>query len=158
MSTSFTSNADYYGKGYEDWLDRNELYRTEATSPAVGGQPLADMVDSINASLYTFKLNVDAAPYYRPATLDSVTDRFMVDGPSFDTVDLVRIRHTQGTINDLGLSHTQDYYVVNVEGNSFQLAADSGRHADRFFPGLGRRSLHRRRRSRLGRTSGMIRM
>ncbi len=126
INSYYSARADYYQTAYDDWLSRNALYRTQPTTTALGGEPVADLVDSIHASLYTLTLNVDADPYYRPATLDSTADRFFVDGPSFDTVDVVRIRQSAGSHNSLGLSESHDYYVVNADAKSFQLALTPG--------------------------------
>jgi hypothetical protein len=127
IDTWYTARADVHQAEYESWLERNELLRTQPVDAAYGGQPLADMVDSVNASLYTFYRNLDGgAPFWRPATLSAASDRFYVDGPSFDAVDVVQVELAHGAPADLGLALWTDYYVVNVEGHSFQLSRTPG--------------------------------
>jgi hypothetical protein len=122
IDTWYTANADRSEVNYEAWLARNDLYRTVPVSGQYGGQPLADMVNSMHPSLYTFYRNVNAEPYWRPAALNAATDRFTVDGPSFDTVDVVRIEQKVSSTRNLGVSGSTDYYVVNVQGDTFQLS------------------------------------
>jgi hypothetical protein len=127
IDTWFTARADQFKAAYEAWHDRSELYRTQPVGAAYGGEPLTDMIDTVNPSLYTFYRNWNTDPIWRPAALSSVTDRFTVDGPSFDTVSAVRVQLTAAAINSrLGLSESATYYVVNVQGNSFQLAMTPG--------------------------------
>ena len=47
------NNGNNYQAQYDNWLARNELYRTEEVSSSLGGGTLAERVDVVYPSLYT---------------------------------------------------------------------------------------------------------
>jgi hypothetical protein len=126
LNSWFTLRADQFEQEFQQWHERNEWYRTEPVSSQYGGTPLADMVDTIYASLYTFYRNDPADPYWRYAEVDANLNTFTIDGPSFDTVEVVRLMVTAGGSLNNGLAQWTDYYVVNASGDTFQLAATPG--------------------------------
>ncbi|MCA9218034.1 MAG: hypothetical protein KDB27_33415, partial [Planctomycetales bacterium] len=54
LQTWFSRDYDYFKDGYDRWLERNAQYREQTVSAEFGGQTVADMVDTIYPSLYTF--------------------------------------------------------------------------------------------------------
>ena len=50
----YSNNSDVILDNYDNWLMRNELFRTEPVSIEFGGTPLSDMVGLITPSLFTF--------------------------------------------------------------------------------------------------------
>lgn len=126
IASGYTARMEDLIEEYEQWKVGNSYYRTEDVTNLYGGEPLADMVDSINASLYTFYRNIAAEPIWRQAEFDAENDVFTVDGPSFESVEVVRIKRTVDGQLSNGMREWTDYYVVNADGNRFQLAATPG--------------------------------
>jgi hypothetical protein len=105
---------------YDQWLARNALYRT---APVSQGGTVADRVDSIHASLYTFYY--DRFPVetdYHQVTFNSLNDRLTVADTPFDGVQKIVLRRTDDAQLPQGLKQWQEYYVVNASGHSFQIS------------------------------------
>ncbi len=111
-----------YETNNQEWLGRNAAYRD---SPTSFGDSVADHVTQINASLYTsyrIGFNSTLAPLLFGATADansntlSVPDTTIADGMS------VRLRRALDASVPGGTQELQEYFVVNSDGTTFQLA------------------------------------
>ena len=122
IETWYTTNADEFQARRDAWLQRNAVFRTDPVNADYGGQPLGEMVDSVHPSLYTFNRNEAGLPFWQPASLDAASDRFTVEGLSLEVGDVVQIERSTGMASDPGLRELTDYYVVDVQGESFQLS------------------------------------
>lgn len=124
VNSWYTLNADKVEQNYEAWLARNELYRTAPVSPEYGGVPLADMMDTINVSLYTvMRNNAYDEPHWREISLDADANRLAWDGPELRESQVMRLRLSPDGQFGNGLSQWVDYYAVNVTEDSFQISA-----------------------------------
>ena len=120
--TYYTNNYDHFKERYEAWHDRNELYRTETVSEEFGGQTLGDMVDTVHPSLYTFFWdNTRSSSQQYWVDLDSETNTLTTADPKYLEADWLYLRATGGWMNN-GLFQLQKYYIINRDGNSFQLS------------------------------------
>ena len=126
ITTWYTNNSDLFTADYQIWQANNALYRTQPVSGQFGGQPLADMVDAVHPSLYTFFRNENAEPVWRPATLDAQGDTITVEGQSFAHVNQARVLMAADARLPSALSVAESYYVVNASGSTFQLARTPG--------------------------------
>lgn len=122
VSSWYTQNGETFTQRHELWQANNELYRTEPVSPQYGGVPLADLVDTVNPSLYTFYRNVNAEPIWHAAALDGQSNTVTVEGLSLDQVQQVRITKATDARLPSGLSPYVEYYLVNGDGATFQLS------------------------------------
>ena len=91
ITSWYTNNSDLFTAEYQTWQANNALYRTQPVSEQFGGQPLADIVDAVHPSLYTFHRNSSAEPIWRPATLDAQGDTITAEGQSFAHVNQARV-------------------------------------------------------------------
>ncbi len=122
ISSWYTGNSALFTADYAAWQANNALYRTQPVSEPYGGRPLADMVDAVHPSLYTFYRNVDAEPIWHLASLDTQNDTVAAEGQSFEHVQRARVTMATDAQLPTGLSRDEDYYVVNASGSTFQLA------------------------------------
>ena len=125
IASWYTQNRETFTERHDAWLARNELYRTVDVDDQLGGQPLAEMVDAIHASLYTFYRNVDSEPIWHAATVDGRANTITVEGQTLEDVQQVRLTMATDAQLPSGLSRYVEYYVVNATGSTFQLAATS---------------------------------
>ena len=122
LSTFATSAVSYYEGVIQDWHAGNALYRTEPVSEEFGRGTVAELVDTVNPSLYTH--DRDFVEHWRLAQLDADFDTLTVDGdgPSFEDVETVKLEMATDASLDNGLALETEYYVVNAEGFTFQLS------------------------------------
>jgi uncharacterized phiE125 gp8 family phage protein len=66
------------------------------------------------------------AGYAAKITVDAATEIFTVSGRTFDDADIVRVYNSGGSALPTGLSANTDYYVRDVDGYTFKLAATAG--------------------------------
>jgi len=57
ISTFSSRSVDYFQDALDSWENRNQLYRTETVSTEYGGGTVAELVDHVNPSLYTPRLD-----------------------------------------------------------------------------------------------------
>lgn len=130
LTTSYSSRLEQYQEAYESWLDRNEQYRVSAANEEFGGVPVADLVDTIYPSLYTFYYdNVKPISNYHAVDIDSVADTLSVVDVDFSTVERIKLRVTDDGHLQNGLVQLRNYYIVNRDGDSFQIAETPGGEA-----------------------------
>ena len=122
ISTFSSRSVDYYQDALEAWKSRNQLYRTETVSAEYGGGTVAELVDHVNPSLYTPKL--DFLEHWRPVVLDDAANTLTIGGtgPSFDNVELVQLKIANDAQLENGLEVEQNYYVINLQGDTFQIS------------------------------------
>ncbi|MDG2381016.1 MAG: Ig-like domain-containing protein [Pirellulaceae bacterium] len=122
LSTFASQNYGYFEQSIQNWHARNELFRTEPVSAEFGGGTVAELIDTVNPSLYT--LSLDFMEYFRGAELDAVSNTLVVDakGPTFDDVERVKLEIAVDAELNNGLETGIEYYVINVDGRSFQLS------------------------------------
>lgn len=121
----FASNYDTFLQNYHAWQNKNDLFANSPVSAEFGGRPLAEMV------------GVTAPGLYPVARSDAISTRNLVVDVDLD------VQHSRLSFHDLvphdglrvqaiptlggslpsGLAPHTNYYLVNTEGNGFQLAA-----------------------------------
>ncbi|MCA9216607.1 MAG: tandem-95 repeat protein, partial [Planctomycetales bacterium] len=105
------------------WLERNAQYREQTVSAEFGGQTVADMVDTIYPSLYTFFFdNVRSSSRHYHIELDVAANTLTAEDASYLEADMVRLRVTKGGWLNNELEQLKDYYIVNRDGNTFQVS------------------------------------
>ncbi len=122
LSTFAAQHYGYFEQSIQNWHARNELFRTEPVSSEFGGGTVAELIDTVNPSLYT--IPNDFMEYYRPVEFDAVANTLLVDakGPTFDDVETVKLEIAFDAELNNGLETGLEYYVVNVDGRSFQIS------------------------------------
>ncbi|MEZ6118751.1 MAG: tandem-95 repeat protein [Pirellulaceae bacterium] len=127
LETWYTARADQFLNDYQQWHDRNELFRTEDVSESLGGQPVYSYMGSVNPSLYTFQYeDADRMGEPQQVTLDADANTLHNSAASLDTVRIVRFDVESGGKLPAGLQKYVDYYVVNADRDSFQLSLTEG--------------------------------
>ncbi len=124
--TNYTLAAEELTANYNDWLARNALFRTAAVAPQYGGVPLANLLDTINVSLYTVVEKFNDDSLWEQVDMDATANRFTWDGPDISNGQRVNLKLTNGGYFTNGLSTWVDYYTVNVVGSTFQIATTPG--------------------------------
>lgn len=124
--TNYTLAAQEITANYNDWLARNALFRTAAVSSQYGGVPLANLLDTINVSLYTVVEKYNDESLWEQVDMDATSNRFTWDGPEITNGQKVNLKLTNGGYFTNGLSTWVDYYTVNVVGSTFQISTAPG--------------------------------
>lgn len=125
IQTGYTNAAATIEAEYDAWLQRNANYREARLAD---GSVVADWITWTTPSLYTFY----GSDYHPTNTglnfsfeLDSTTNRLFVDNTILVNGQKIMFELSSVRI-PLELFYYTEYYVVNSEGNSFQLSASQG--------------------------------
>jgi VCBS repeat-containing protein len=120
INTPYSERYALYHDDYDAWLERNALYRTEPVS--IGGT-VAERVDAIHASLYTFYYdNFPPESDYYHVTFDPLRDTLHVAEIPFDGIEAVNLRVAGTGHLPTGLRELQTYHVVNANEHTFQIS------------------------------------
>ncbi|MFO0911533.1 MAG: Ig-like domain-containing protein [Pirellulales bacterium] len=139
LDSWFTRAEGEIKREYLAYQQRNSDFRTLPVSAEFGGKSLAELVDTINPSLYTRYRNWEPANLrdYRHVDVDTDTDRLTVsDGTSYEQIQRVGLTVTREGNLPKGLSLWNPYYVVNADGASFQISETPGGPPIDIVPGM----------------------
>ena len=128
IETWFTRRAEIFEENFLAWQERNLLYRTQPVSETFGGTSLAELTDTVNPSLYAYFRNDEhkLISYFEASVDGAANTLTMLNGENFDTVEKIRILPTTDGQLPAGLSQWTQYYLVNTNGNQFQISATEG--------------------------------
>ena len=130
LATYYSNNATQWYDNLANWQFENDRFHNEPVSVEFGGRPLAEMVNVSYPRLYTpYRDDTSYGPISVDVDVDVASDRITLDQYELFEGLRVRVRPGSDGIMPTGVSRYDFYYVVNLDGQSFQIAEQPGGEA-----------------------------